>query len=213
GFGQDGPHASRAGYDLMAQGIGGFMALTGTSDGEPTRAGVPVSDIFTRVYSVIGILAALQPRERTGKGGYVDTALVDSTVGFLANQAMIYLTSGVAPKRIGNAHPNIVPYQVFPVADGHIIIATGNDSQYAKLYTVLGEPELASNPDYLVNKDRLKNRKQLIDHLSGLTRKFKRDDLLDKLEAVGVPAGAVKDPHQAFEGPQGKHPRTTNHPT
>ena len=160
GFGQDGPNASRAGYDLMAQGIGGFMALTGTADGEPTRAGVPVSDIFTGVYSVIGILAALQRRERTGKGGYVDTALVDSTVGVLANQAMNYLASGVAPKRIGNAHPNIVPYQVFPVADGHIIIATGNDSQYGKLVTVLGEPELAKNPEYLVNKDRLNNRKQ-----------------------------------------------------
>ena len=111
----------------MAQGIGGFMALTGTADGEPTRAGVPVSDIFTGVYSVVGILAALQRRERTGKGGYVDTALVDSTVGVLANQAMNYLASGDVPKRIGNAHPNIVPYQVFPVADGHIIIATGND--------------------------------------------------------------------------------------
>ena len=160
GFGQDGPNASRAGYDLMAQGIGGFMALTGTADGEPTRAGVPVSDIFTGVYSVIGILAALQRRERTGKGGYVDTALVDSTVGVLANQAMNYLASGVAPKRIGNAHPNIVPYQVFPAADGHIIIATGNDSQYGKLVTVLGEPELAKNPEYLVNKDRLNNRKQ-----------------------------------------------------
>src|SRR6478735_9821334 len=187
GFGQTGPNAARAGYDLMAQGIGGFMALTGTADGEPTRAGVPVSDIFTGVYSVIGILAALQRRERTGKGGYVDTALVDSTVGVLANQAMNYLASGVAPKRIGNAHPNIVPYQVFPVADGHIIIATGNDGQYGKLVGVLGEPGLATNPEYLVNKDRLKNRKPLIDHLSTLTRKFKRDDLLAKLEAVGVP--------------------------
>src|ERR1041384_7589258 len=146
GFGQTGPDASRAGYGLMAQGIGGFMALTGTAEGEPTRAGVPVSDIFTGVYSVIGILAALQRRERTGKGGYVDTALVDSTVGVLANQAMNYLASGVAPKRIGNAHPNIVPYQVFPVADGHIIIATGNDSQYGKLVTELGGPERAKHP-------------------------------------------------------------------
>src|SRR6188508_224972 len=205
GFGQEGPYASRAGYDLMAQGIGGFMALTGTADGEPTRAGVPVSDIFTGVYSVIGILAALQRRERTGKGGYVDTALVDSTVGVLANQAMNYLASGVAPKRIGNTHPNIVPYQVFPVADGHIIIATGNDSQYAKLCTVLGEAELAKNPEYLVNKDRLNNRKQLIDHLSGLTRRFKRDDLLDKLEAVGVPAGPINDLDQVFEDRQVRH--------
>ncbi len=210
GFGQDGPNASRAGYDLMAQGIGGFMALTGTADGEPTRAGVPVSDIFTGVYSVIGILAALQRRERTGKGGYVDTALVNSTVGVLANQAMNYLASGVAPKRIGNAHPNIVPYQVFPAADGHIIIATGNNSQYGKLVTVLGEPELAKNPEYLVNKDRLNNRKQLIDHLSGLTRKFKRDDLLDKLEAVGVPAGPINDLDQVFEDRAGEAPRHEN---
>jgi crotonobetainyl-CoA:carnitine CoA-transferase CaiB-like acyl-CoA transferase len=205
GFGQTGPNATRAGYDLMAQGIGGFMALTGTADGEPTRAGVPVSDIFTGVYSVIGILAALQRRERTGKGGYVDTALVDSTVGVLANQAMNYLASGEVPKRIGNAHPNIVPYQVFPVADGHIIIATGNDSQYGKLVAVLGEGELAKNPEYLVNKDRLKNRGALIAHLMTLTTKFKRDDLLAKLEAVGVPAGPINDLDQVFEDVQVKH--------
>jgi len=211
GFGQTGPHASRAGYDLMAQGIGGFMALTGTPDGEPTRAGVPVSDIFTGVYSVVGILAALQRRERTGKGGYVDTALVDSTVGVLANQAMNYLASGIAPKRIGNAHPNIVPYQVFQVADGHIIIATGNDSQYAKLCAVLGEPELAKNPEYLVNKDRLNNRAKLIAHLT-LTQKFKRDDLLEKLEAVGVPAGPINDLDQVFEDPQVKHRGMQIHP-
>jgi len=205
GFGQTGPHAARAGYDLMAQGIGGFMALTGAADGEPTRAGVPVSDIFTGVYSVIGILAALQRRERTGKGGHVDTALVDSTVGVLANQAMNFLASGAVPKRIGNAHPNIVPYQVFPVADGHIIIATGNDAQYGRLVAVLGEPELAKQADYLVNQDRLKNRGKLIDRLSGLTRKFKRDDLLEKLEAVGVPAGPINDLDQVFEDPQVRH--------
>jgi crotonobetainyl-CoA:carnitine CoA-transferase CaiB-like acyl-CoA transferase len=205
GFGQTGPNAARAGYDLMAQGIGGFMALTGTADGEPTRAGVPVSDIFTGVYSVIGILAALQRRERTGKGGYVDTALVDSTVGVLANQAMNYLASGEVPKRIGNAHPNIVPYQVFPVADGPIIIATGNDSQYGKLCAVLGEAELAKQAEYLVNKDRLKNRGALIAHLMTLTTKFKRDDLLQKLEAVGVPAGPINDLDQVFEDTQVKH--------
>ncbi|MFL5064583.1 MAG: CaiB/BaiF CoA transferase family protein, partial [Xanthobacteraceae bacterium] len=144
GFGQDGPDAQRPGYDLMAQGIGGFMDITGTPDGEPMRAGVPVSDIFTGVYSVVGILAALAQRERTGRGCYVDAALVDSTVGVLANQALNYLVSGAVPKRIGNAHPNIVPYPVFPVADGHIIIATGNDSQFAKLCGVLGEPKLAA---------------------------------------------------------------------
>jgi crotonobetainyl-CoA:carnitine CoA-transferase CaiB-like acyl-CoA transferase len=171
-----------------------------------------VSDIFTGVYSVIGIRAALQRRERTGKGGYVDTALVDSTVGVLANQAMNYLASGVAPKRIGNAHPNIVPYQVFPVADGHIIIATGNDSQYGKLVTVLGEPELAKNPDYLVNQDRLKHRPELIAHLMELTKKFKRDDLLAKLEAVGVPAGPINALDQVFADPQVKHRGMQIHP-
>ncbi|MEA2989292.1 MAG: hypothetical protein QOG83_2003, partial [Alphaproteobacteria bacterium] len=133
GFGQTGPAASRAGYDLMAQGMGGFMSLTGMPDGEPTRAGVPVADILTGVYSVVGILAALAERGRTGLGTLVDTALLDTQVGVLANQALNYLVSGETPRRIGNTHPNIVPYQVFPVADGHIIIATGNDSQYQKL--------------------------------------------------------------------------------
>ena len=169
GFGQDGPYATRAGYDLMAQGMGGFMSLTGTADGEPTRAGVPVSDIFTGVYSVIGILAALAQRERTGKGCYVDTALVDSTVGVLANQGMNYLASGKVPERIGNAHPNIVPYQVFSVADGYIIIATGNDSQYVKLCGVLGAPELAKDPNYIDNKARLANRAELVGKLTALT--------------------------------------------
>src|SRR5215213_8613900 len=128
GFGQDGPYATRAGYDLMAQGMGGFMSLTGTADGEPTRAGVPVSDIMTGMFSVIGILAALAQRERTGKGGFVDTALVDTTVGVLANQGMNYLASGKVPERIGNAHPNIVPYQVFSVAAGYIKKTNGNAS-------------------------------------------------------------------------------------
>ena len=128
GFGQTGPYAARAGYDLMAQGIGGIMGLTGTADGEPLRVGVPISDVFSGVYSVVGILAALARREKTGTGGYVDTALVDSTVGVLSNQALNYLVSGEIPKRIGNTHPNLVPYQVFPVADGRIIIATGNDT-------------------------------------------------------------------------------------
>ena len=205
GFGQTGPHAARAGYDLMAQGIGGFMDLTGAPDAEPTRAGVPVSDIVTGVYSVVGILAALTQRETTGRGAYVDTALVDTTVGVLANQALNYLVSGVVPKRIGNAHPNIVPYQVFPVADGHIIIATGNDSQYLKLCTVLGEPKLAEDPAYRVNSDRLANRAELVDKLSVLTRKFQGNDLLTKLEAVGVPAGPINTLEQVFADPQVIH--------
>jgi crotonobetainyl-CoA:carnitine CoA-transferase CaiB-like acyl-CoA transferase len=207
GFGQDGPYASRAGYDLMAQGMGGFMSLTGTADGEPMRAGVPVSDIFTGVYSVIGILAALAQRERTGKGCFVDTALVDSTVGVLAFQGLNYLASGEVPKRIGNAHPNIVPYQVFPVADGHIIIATGNDAQYQRLCSVLGAPELGSNPRYIDNKSRLANRAELIGKLTALTVKFKMQELADKLEAVGVPAGPINNLDQVFADPHVKHRR------
>jgi crotonobetainyl-CoA:carnitine CoA-transferase CaiB-like acyl-CoA transferase len=205
GFGQDGPYASRAGYDLMAQGMGGFMSLTGTADGEPTRAGVPVSDIMTGMYSVIGILAALAQRERTGKGCYVDTALVDTTVGVLANQGLNYLASRKVPERIGNAHPNIVPYQVFSVADGYIIIATGNDSQYQKLCGVLGAPELGKDPRYIDNKSRLANRAELIGKLTALTMKFKMQDLADGLEAVGVPAGPINNLDHVFEDPHIRH--------
>jgi crotonobetainyl-CoA:carnitine CoA-transferase CaiB-like acyl-CoA transferase len=207
GFGQDGPYAQRAGYDLMAQGMGGFMDITGAPDGEPMRAGVPVSDIMTGVYSVIGVLAALAERERTGRGAHVDTALVDTTVGVLANQALNFLVSGVVPKRIGNTHPNIVPYQVFPVADGHIIIATGNDGQFAKLCDVLGEPGIAAEPAYRTNADRLAKRAELIGRLSALTLKVSRDDLLAKLEVVGVPAGPINNLDQVFDDAQVKHRR------
>src|SRR5476651_1550428 len=182
GFGQDGPYAKRAGYDLMAQGMGGMMDLTGMADGPPTRVGVAISDIFTGCYSVIGILAAVAQREKTGKGCYVDTALVDSTVGVLANQALNYLVSGVVPQRIGNSHPNIVPYQEFPVADGHIIIATGNDNQFVKLCHVLGAPELAEVPAYKDNIGRLTHRSELVAKLSALTARMPRKELLDKLE-------------------------------
>jgi crotonobetainyl-CoA:carnitine CoA-transferase CaiB-like acyl-CoA transferase len=204
GFGQDGPYAKRAGYDLMAQGMGGFMDLTGMPDGPPTRVGVAISDVFTGCYSVIGILSALHARETTGKGGYVDTALVDSTVGVLANQALNYLVSGETPKRIGNSHPNIVPYQEFPTADGHIIIATGNDNQYVKLCNVLGAPELAAEPTYKDNIGRLKHRNELVPKLAALTRRMKRDDLLAKLEEQKVPAGPINSLEQVFNDPQVK---------
>jgi len=205
GFGQDGPYSRRAGYDLMAQGMGGIMDLTGMAGGEPTRIGIPVSDIFTGCYSVIGILAALAQREKTGKGCYVDTALVDSTVGVLSNQAMNYLVSGNIPKRIGNAHANIVPYQVFPVADGHVIIATGNDAQYVKLCNVLGAPELASNPEYKDNIGRLKHRDDLVGKIAAITSRMQRDDLLAKLEELQVPAGPINNLEQVFEDPQVMH--------
>ena len=205
GFGQDGPYATRAGYDLMAQGMAGVMELTGMPDGEPTRVGIPVSDIFTGVYSVIGILAALHEREKTGKGCHVDTALVDSTVGVLSNQALNYLISGKIPTRLGNAHANVVPYQVFPVADGHVIIACGNDGQFVKLCGVLGAPEPAQNPVYKDNTGRLQNRKALIDSMIARTVTMKRDDLLAKLEAVQVPAGPINNVAQVFEDRQVIH--------
>jgi crotonobetainyl-CoA:carnitine CoA-transferase CaiB-like acyl-CoA transferase len=184
GFGQTGPSASRAGYDLMAQGIGGMMGLTGTADGEPMRVGVAISDIFSGVYAVVGILAALVRRQQTGKGGYVDAALVDSTVGVLSFQALNYLVSGEVPKRIGNTHPNLVPYQVFPVA---------------------GAPKLAEVPEYNDNKGRLAHRAELVGKLSALTSSFKRDDLLPKLENAGIPAGPINDLEQVFTDPQVIH--------
>jgi crotonobetainyl-CoA:carnitine CoA-transferase CaiB-like acyl-CoA transferase len=205
GFGQDGPYAKRAGYDLMAQGMGGIMDLTGTADGEPTRIGIPVSDIFTGCYSAIAILAALAERERTGKGCCIDTALVDSTVGVLSNQALNYLVSGKVPKRIGNAHANIVPYQVFPTADGHVIIATGTDAQYVKLCNVLGASELADNPAYKDNVGRLKARAELVGKIAAITSTLKRAALLAQLEAVGVPAGPINNLEQVFNDPQVIH--------
>jgi glutaryl-CoA transferase len=205
GFGQDGPYAARAGYDLMAQGMGGFMDLTGMPDGEPTRAGVPIADIVTGIYSVVGILAALTQREKTGQGAYIDTALVDTQVGLLSNQALNYLVSGKIPKRAGNTHPNIVPYQVFPVADGHVIVATGNDRQYQKFCAVLGAPELGEDPAYRINTDRLAKRDELIGKLSALTSRVKRDELLEKLEAVQVPAGPINNLAQVFADPQVIH--------
>ena len=205
GFGQTGPYASRAGYDLMAQGIGGFMSLTGAADGEPTRAGVPIADIMTGVYAVVGILAAIVERDKTGKGTLVDGALVDTQVGMLANQALNYLVSSDLPVRIGNAHPNIVPYQVFPVADGHIIIATGNHSQFVKLCGVLGDPSLAENPDYKDNKSRLAHREVLVGRLTELCKRMTSAEILAKLEAVGVPAGPINTLDQVFDDPQVIH--------
>ena len=202
GFGQTGPSAARAGYDLMAQGIGGIMGMTGTSDGPPMRVGVPVGDIFSGVYATIGILAALARREKTGRGGYVDAALVDSIVGTLAFQALNYLVSGEVPKRIGNSHPNLVPYQEFPVADGRIIIATGNDAQFVKLSGILGAPELAEAEAYKDNKGRVTHRAELVGKLCTLTARMKREELLDKLEAAGIPAGPINDLQQVFADPQ-----------
>lgn len=204
GFGQDGPYAPRAGYDFLVQGMGGIMDLTGAPDGEPQKVGVAFADIFTGLYATVGILAALRRRDETGTGGHVDMALLDTQVGVLTNQAMNYLTSGRAPKRMGNAHPNIVPYQVFPCADGYFIAAIGNDGQFARFCAVLGAPELAQETDYSTNPARVANRAVLVPKLTALTMAFARDDLLAALEAKGVPAGPINTVSQVFEDPQVK---------
>jgi crotonobetainyl-CoA:carnitine CoA-transferase CaiB-like acyl-CoA transferase len=205
GFGQDGPYAPRAGYDLLVQGMGGIMSVTGFKDGEPMRSGIPVADIFTGVYSAVGILAALAQRERTGKGTLVDTALLDTQSGVLANQALSYLSTGEAPGRLGNAHPVVVPYQVFPAADGFVIIACGNDTQFVKLCDALGAPEIGRNPDYKTNADRVMNREALITGLCGLTSKLTRAEILQRLDKVNVPAGPINNLDDVFADPQVIH--------
>jgi crotonobetainyl-CoA:carnitine CoA-transferase CaiB-like acyl-CoA transferase len=202
GFGQNGPYAARAGYDFMIQGLGGIMDLTGAPDGEPQKIGVAFADVFTGVYAVVGILAALRGRDRTGEGAHVDMALLDTQVSVLANQAMNYLASGVPPRRMGNAHPNIVPYQVFPVLDGHVIVAVGNDGQYARFVRILGAPELAHEPRFATNADRVRNRAELVPILTGLTMKTTRDALLAALEREGVPAGPINTVADVFADPQ-----------
>lgn len=202
GFGQDGPYAHRPGYDLMIQGMGGIMDLTGEPGGEPQKIGVAYADIFTGVYATVGILAALRRRDETGEGSHVDMSLLDTQVSVLANQGMIYLASGVAPHRMGNAHPSIVPYQVLPVADGHFIIAVGNDTQFARFVKVLGQPGLAHDPRFLHNADRVRHRGDLAPILSALTVKFTRNALLAALEEHGVPAGPINTLVDVFADPQ-----------
>jgi crotonobetainyl-CoA:carnitine CoA-transferase CaiB-like acyl-CoA transferase len=205
GFGQDGPYANRAGYDFLIQGMGGAMSITGDPNGQPTKTGFAMADIFSGLYATIGILAALRRREVTGEGARIDCALMDSQVSVLANQALNFLVSGTAPKRLGNAHPSIVPYEVFPVADGHIIIAVGNDGQYRRLCEVLGKPGMGSDPDYATNPARVQNRVALIAQLSALTMAWARDDLLAQLETAGVPAGPINSIAEVFDDPQVRH--------
>lgn len=202
GFGQDGPYAPRAGYDFLVQGMGGPMSVTGEPGGAPMKAGYAVADIFTGLYATTGILSALRRRDATGEGATLDLALLDTQIAVLGNQAMNYLVSGKAPPRLGNAHPNIVPYDVFPVADGHIIIATGNDGQWRKLCDVLGEPDLAAHPDYADNRSRVANRIVLTEKLHLLTQRYGKADLLAALEKVGVPAGPINTIDEVFADPQ-----------
>lgn len=202
GFGHTGPYAERAGYDFMIQGMGGIMDLTGEPDREPQKIGVAFADIFTGLYSVIGIQSALIMRERTGKGQHIDMSLFDCMSAVLANQAMNYLASGVSPKRMGNAHPNIAPYQTLPVSDGYFIIACGNDGQFAKLTALLGIGELASDSRFLSNSSRVANRDTLTALLEERTKQWLRDDLLAALAKAGVPAGPINTVADVFADPQ-----------
>lgn len=202
GFGQTGPYAHRAGYDYIIQGMSGLMSITGEPDGQPQRSGVAITDIFTGLYSVSAILAAVHQRHQTGKGQHIDMALLDVAVSVTANQAMNYLATGTAPGRTGNYHPNLTPYQVFDCADGHIIIATGNDAQYQRLCVLLGLADMATDPDYLKNADRIAHREAMIERLMGATRLRTKADLLAACEDQGVPAGPINDIAEVMADPQ-----------
>jgi crotonobetainyl-CoA:carnitine CoA-transferase CaiB-like acyl-CoA transferase len=202
GFGQTGPYAHRAGYDYIIQAMSGFMSLTGEPDGPPQKAGIAYADIFTGLYSAVAILAALRRRDVTGGGAHIDMALLDSQVAVLANQAANYLASGVAPKRMGNAHANVVPYQLFATADGQLVIAVGNDAQYRRLCAILGVPEWGDDPRFATNAARLANRAALIPLLAARIAAWEAQPLSLALEAEGVPAGPINDLAQVFADPQ-----------
>jgi crotonobetainyl-CoA:carnitine CoA-transferase CaiB-like acyl-CoA transferase len=206
GFGQTGPYRDRAGYDYAIQGIGGLMSVTGERDdlpgGGPQKVGVAVADLFTGMYATTAILAALRHRDRTGSGQFIDMALLDTQVAMLANLGANFLTTGQAPRRAGNAHQNIVPYQVFEVADGHLILAVGNDGQYAKFCDVAGRPDLARDPRFVRNADRVRHRDTLIPLLAELMRQRSRADWLAALETAKVPCGPINDLAEVFADPQ-----------
>ena len=206
GFGQTGPCRDRPGYDFLVQAMGGLMSVTGQPDGEagggPQKVGVALTDIMTGLYATIGVLAALTERERSGQGQHVDLALLDVTAATLANQATNYLVGGVTPTRLGNAHPNIVPYQSFVAKDGHLIVAVGNDSQFRRYVTVLGCPELADDSRFIANQDRVHNRDALVPLLQAKMLQRDKADWLELLEAAQVPAGPINTVAEVFEEPQ-----------
>ncbi|GAA5053082.1 CaiB/BaiF CoA-transferase family protein [Erythrobacter westpacificensis] len=199
GFGHDGPYAGRAGYDFIIQGMSGIMDLTGFPDGAPTKIGVAYADIMTGLYAVIGIQAALRQREATGRGQLVDMALFDVMVGTLGNQAMNYLVSGRSPKRMGNAHPNIAPYEAFEAKDGWLIVAVGNDRQYRRFAEAI---DLPAREEWTTNARRVKNRTSLSAAIAMRVKEMKRDDLLLKLENRSIPAGPINNVKQALTDPQ-----------
>ncbi len=211
GFGQTGPYCDRAGYDYAVQGMGGLMSVTGPSRAEiaddapgggPQKVGVAVADLFTGMYAATAILAALRHRDMTGQGQAIDMALLDTQVAMLANLGAGYLATGIAPQRAGNAHQNIVPYQVFEVADGHLILAVGNDGQFSRFCAVAGCPELADDPRFRRNADRVRHRAILVPLLAALLRRRPRADWLAALEAAKVPCGPINDLADVFVDPQ-----------
>lgn len=205
GFGQTGPYAKRAGYDYVIQGMCGLMSVTGDPAHQPQKSGVAITDIFTGLYSVIAIQAALHQRQTTGKGQHIDMSLLDTGVAVMANQALNYLASGKAPERIGNAHPNIVPYQVFDCTDGWAIIACGNDGQFRAFCDVLDRPDLAEDPNHQTNPLRVTNRDSLVPALAAEIKKLTRTTLLDRCEKAGVPAGPINTLDDTFNDPQIRH--------
>ena len=205
GFGQTGPYAARPGYDFLLQGMGGLMSFTGQPDEMPgvgpMKVGVAVCDLFTAMYATTAILAAVIHREKTGEGQHIDCALFDTQVAVLANQASNWLNGGVVPQRMGNNHPNVVPYRVYPVADGHIIIACGNDRQFAALTAALGAPELATDPRFATNEDRVANRNAIDARIEELLHETPRDEVLQKIEAAGVACGPINNVEDVFSDP------------
>jgi crotonobetainyl-CoA:carnitine CoA-transferase CaiB-like acyl-CoA transferase len=211
GFGQTGPYRDRAGYDYAIQGMGGLMSVTGpsraeiaddASGGGPQKVGVAVADLLTGMYAATAILAALRHRDLTGQGQAIDMALLDTQVAMLANLGANYLASGVAPQRMGNAHQNIVPYQVFEVTDGHMIVAVGNDGQFAKFCEVAGRPDLANDPRFIRNADRVRHRATLVPMLAAVMKARPRAEWLESLEAAKVPCGPINDLAEVFADPQ-----------
>jgi crotonobetainyl-CoA:carnitine CoA-transferase CaiB-like acyl-CoA transferase len=202
GFGQDGPYAARAGYDYIIQGMSGLMSVTGDPDGQPQKVGVAVTDIFTGLYASNAILAAVHQRHGTGRGQHIDLALLDVAVATTANQAMNYLATGKSPERLGNAHPNIVPYQVFECGDGHVIIAVGNDGQFRKFCNILGLDALGTDPRFATNPARLENRSVLVPLLADKMLDWTKADILTTCETKGVPAGPINTFEDVFADPQ-----------
>ncbi|MFZ7094420.1 CaiB/BaiF CoA transferase family protein [Primorskyibacter sp. 2E233] len=201
GFGQTGPYAARPGYDFVVQGMGGLMSITGEAERQPMKVGVPISDIMSGMYAAVSILAALRERDQTGVGRHIDISLLDCQAAWLYNQASNYLVGGAQPGRLGNAHPNIVPYETFATADGHINLAVGNDGQYGRLCQAIGRPDLADDPRFLTNTQRLANRDAVLLEIRAELSKRKSAQWLADLQDAGIPCGPINTIPQVFEDP------------